>query len=136
MDFNASYESGNTDSMYGKDKLYAYVKIWVRRQVKFPLYMRTQHQPAVRNDTFMIECYDYEEVDYYKRLCVELSRYLALLEIIYPQDIADGIVNRVDGGPSLTVDLSTKRREEIDGKEFNIDLEIHGRYIAKPYSSL
>ena len=136
MDFNAGYETGNTDEMYGRDKLYAYVVIWVRRKVKFPYYFRVEHQQGYRNDLFKIECYDFEEVDYYKRLCKELSRYLALIEIIYPQDQKDGIVNRIDGGPSLLVDLSTNWRESIDGKDFDPKKKIRAKYIAKPFSSL
>ena len=136
MDFNAGYETGNTDEMYSKDKLYAYVKIWVRRKVKFPYYFRTEHQQGFRNDIFKIECYDFEEVDYYKRLCRDLLRYLQLLEIIYPQDIKDSIVNRIDGGPSLTVDLSKGWRDKIDGKDFDLKKKIRTKYIAKPFSSL
>ena len=136
MDFNVSYESGNTDEMYGRDELYAYVKIWVRRKVKFPLYFRTEHQQGVRNDEFMIECYDYEEVDYYKQLCKDLSRYLELLEIIYPADEKNETINRIDGGPSLQVDLTTNRREEIDGKDFDLKKKVRSVYIAKPFSDV
>lgn len=136
MDFNAGYETGNTDEMYGRDKLCAYVIIWVRRKIKFPYYFRTEHQQGYRNDLFKIECYDFEEVDYYKRLCKELSRYLALIEIIYPEDMKDDIVNRIDGGPSLLVDLSSSYREGIDGKDFDLNKKIRASYIAKPFSRL
>lgn len=136
MDFSAGYGTGNTDEMYGRDNLYAYVMIWVRRKIKFPYYFRAEHQQGYRNDLFKIECYDFEEVDYYKRLCRELSRYIALIEIIYPEDIEDGVVNRIDGGPSLLVDLGSDYREGIDGKDFDLNRKIRAKYIAKPFSSL
>ena len=48
----------------------------------------------------------------------------------------DGIVNRIDGGPSLLVDLSSSYRDSIDSKDFDLNKKIRAKYIATPSSSL
>lgn len=109
-------------------KLYAYVDILCIRNIKFPYYIRTLHQTGVAGIIYHIECYSFAEVDYYKQLCSVVPGYLMLVKIWRPGDNIYKTI--IDGGP-LSFDGETgKRRNKIDGEDFNPDNKIRNYYIA------
>lgn len=114
-------------------KLYAYVQVLCLKKVRFPYFMKVLHQQGAQENIYLIECYSYAEVDYYRRMCKQLKGWLEFIQVLDPK--YGDYRQVVDGGPfGSTEDAGSGFRCTIDGKEFNPDTPLRNSYIAEPFS--
>lgn len=111
-------------------KLYAYVQVLCLKRVRFPYFMKVLHQQGAQANIYLIECYSYAEVDYYRRMCQQMKGWLEFIQVLEP--VYGEYRQVVDGGPFGSTE-DTNIRTWIDGKEFG-ELTLRNEYIAEPFS--
>lgn len=113
--------------------LYATVHILCTKKIRFPYYLRTQHQQGLPGVTYSISCFSEAEVDFYRDICNRSDGYLVFISATLP-DNQDYLYRQfLDGGlipPLLEFSTSTpdKIRNQVDGKLFSESLDVRSKY--------
>lgn len=108
---------------------YAFVYIHCIQNVRFPYYLRTQHQQAIEGVTYRLRCMSYAEVDFYQRICDDLPDFLAIAAV-HTAD-TDGFRQVINNG-DFDTDV-TEIRNWVDGKELEIENPLRNTYIGQPF---
>lgn len=110
-----------------------YARIYCIENIKFPLYLKMQHQQGLAGQTYEIRCRSYAEVDFYRSLCKTMPEFLDFIGAV-DKDLEKQYYQLVDGGPTPKSIYGT--REEIDGKSTSDELPIRNVYQAEPLSEV
>lgn len=101
--------------------------IFCKREIKFPYYLRVEHQQGEAGHTYYIPCYSFAELDYYRELCHDTDKHLLFAG---PWDSRYETYRQVVDGGFFGVEARAESdiRDKIDGKLFEDRLEVRNHY--------
>ena len=111
-------------------KPYAFVYIYCIKDIRFPYYLKVQHQQGIADHTYRIACMSYADVDYYQQLCQAVPESLSIVAV-HTSD-TDEYRQAISGGSFEEIlDI----RNWIDGKIIEGGLPLRNVYEAEPFTA-
>ena len=110
--------------------VYAYAYIYCIQDIRFPYYLKVQHQQGQMGHTYRIACKNFAELDYYRHLCKDIPDYLALSAIRRGNDDE---YRQVLDGDMLSQMSDEDIRNWTDGKTFEFVGPVRNAYIGDTF---